>query len=64
MVLTAVWIGCVPSNLFATPKDRIGEKIEDVTLRTLEGEPTQLLAYHTEEVLVIAYTGVGCPIAQ
>lgn len=64
MILAVAWIACVPSTLYATPKDRIGEKIEDVTLRTLEGAPAQLLSYHTEDVLVVAYTGVGCPIAQ
>lgn len=64
LVLITACIAYLPTALVATPKDRIGEKLDDVTLRTIDGKPVQLLAYHTEDVLVVAYTGVGCPIAQ
>ena len=47
----------------ASPQDRIGEKLSDVTLLDLRGRPVQLLQQHTGEVLVIAYTGLGCPIS-
>jgi peroxiredoxin len=44
-------------------EDRIGEKLADVTLKTLAGEDVKLLDHHTDEILVVAYTGVGCPIS-
>ena len=47
----------------ATPVDRVGERLSDVTLRTLDGKDVSLLSLHTERILVVAYTGVGCPIA-
>ncbi|MHC5110043.1 MAG: redoxin domain-containing protein [Planctomycetota bacterium] len=47
----------------ANPEDRIGEKLVDVSLTTLDGKPTKLLDQHTGKVLVVAYTGVGCPIS-
>lgn len=47
----------------ANPIDRIGEKVADVTLLNSDGKPVQLLDYHTGKVLVIAYTGLGCPIS-
>ena len=47
----------------ASPKDRIGEKLADVTLLDLDGKSVNLLDYHTGKVLVIAYTGLGCPIS-
>jgi len=51
------------ATLLANPRDRIGEKLEDVTLRSLSGEQVQLLSFQKDRVLVIAYTGLGCPIA-
>lgn len=64
LLVTAALILGGPAAIYASPVDRIGEKIEDVTLRTMEGKSVQLLSYHTEDLLVVAYTGVGCPIAQ
>ncbi len=43
--------------------DRIGEKLAPVKLTTLDGKTVNLLDYHTGKVFVVAYTGVGCPIA-
>lgn len=51
------------SQVWSSTEDRIGEKLADVELKTLDGETVKLLDYHTGKVLVIAYTGVGCPIA-
>lgn len=59
-VTAAVVIGVVT----ASPADRVGEKLQDVTLLAADGKPVQLLDFHKEKVLVIAYTGVGCPIAE
>ncbi len=47
----------------ANPVDRVGERLSDVTLRTLDGKDVSLLSLHTDRILVVAYTGVGCPIA-
>ena len=47
----------------ANPLDRIGEKIRDVELRDTSGKTVKLLDYHTGNALVIAYTGLGCPIS-
>ncbi|MEE8170950.1 MAG: redoxin family protein, partial [Phycisphaerae bacterium] len=47
----------------ATPIDRVGETLADVALRDLAGKPVRLLDYHTDKVLVITYTGLGCPIS-
>lgn len=54
---------CTVAQVMGNPKDRIGEKVEDVTLRSLSGETVQLLSYLKDKVLVIAYTGLGCPIS-
>lgn len=62
--VAVVLLAVTPEWSSASPKDRIGEQLEDVTLRTLDGEAVQLLDYHTDKVLVVAYTGVGCPISQ
>lgn len=51
------------TTLLGNPRDRIGEKLEDVTLRSLTGESVQLLSFQKDKVLVIAYTGLGCPIS-
>ncbi len=48
---------------FGTPVDRVGEKLTDVILEDLKGSPVKLMDLHTGEILVIAYTGVGCPIS-
>ncbi len=53
----------IPAQALANPKDRLGEKVEDVTLRTLTGESVQLLSFLKDKPLVIAYTGLGCPIS-
>ncbi|MGB0717535.1 MAG: redoxin domain-containing protein [Phycisphaerae bacterium] len=55
---------CVGGAAFGNPKDRVGETLQDVTLRTLNGESVQLMDYHKGDVLVIAYTGLGCPISN
>jgi len=47
----------------ASGRGRIGENVEDVVLRTLKGREVRLLTFHTGKVLVIAYTGIGCPIS-
>lgn len=52
-----------PKPALANPKDRLGEKVEDVTLRSLTGESVQLLSCLKDKALVIAYTGLGCPIS-
>ncbi len=48
----------------ASPLDRIGEELTDVSLRDLDGQTVNLLDSHTEKVLVIAYTALGCPISS
>ncbi len=48
---------------WSSTKDRIGEKLADVKVTTLDGQAVNLLDYHTGKMFVIAYTGVGCPIA-
>ncbi len=48
----------------ASPKDRIGEKLEDVTLTDMDGKSIQLSKFFEGDLLVIAYSGRGCPIAQ
>ena len=53
-----------PSSAPATPQDRIGEKLVDVTLRDTKGREKTLLEYHKGKVLVVAYTGLGCPISS
>lgn len=58
---TAIFL--LGSIVLATPDDRVEEKLEDVSLKTLDGKSVDLLDYHTDDVLVIAYTGKGCPIA-
>ena len=63
VIAVVLGMGIRPAGIMASPKDRIGEKLADVTLRNLKGETVQLLDYHTDKVLVIAYTGLGCPIA-
>lgn len=60
--LTLILIGLV-MPVAANPVDRVGEKLTDVTLLNSDGKPVQLLDYHTGKVLVIAYTGLGCPIS-
>ena len=47
----------------ASPADRVGEKLQDVELRDLAGKPVKLLSMADAKVLVIAYTGLGCPIS-
>lgn len=54
---------CIAGIASASPIDRIGEKLQDVTLPDLDGKPQSLLSFHDGELLVIAYTGVGCPIS-
>lgn len=44
--------------------DFLGRVVPDVPLATLAGEPTTLFAGRDERVLVVAFTQVGCPIAQ
>lgn len=44
--------------------DFLGRAVPDVPLTTLAGEPTTLFAGRDERVLVIAFTQVGCPVAQ
>jgi peroxiredoxin len=51
------------TEALASPKDRVGEKLANVTLEDLEGKKVELLDFHKDEVLVVAYTGVGCPIS-
>ena len=58
-----VGAGLWPSLAAANPVDRVGEKMEDVVLVNLKGERVQLFDQHTDEVLVICYTGLGCPIS-
>lgn len=62
-ILGTVGLVMLPAVAAGNPVDRIGEKLEDVRLQDLEGKAVQLLDYHTEEVLVICYTGLGCPIS-
>ncbi len=62
LVALAVSICCC-TQVWASTKDRIGEKLADVELTDLQGKPVSLLDYHSGKVLVIAYTGVGCPIS-
>lgn len=63
--LAAALVGllAVSAAALANPVDRVGERLTDVTLRGLDGKPVSLLSLHKDRVLVVAYTGVGCPIA-
>jgi len=47
----------------ANPKDRVGEKLTNVSLVDLDGKKVDLLDFHKGKVLVVAYTGLGCPIS-
>jgi len=51
------------ASVWPSTLDRIGEKLKPVELTTLDGKTVNLLDYHTGKVFVVAYTGVGCPIA-
>ncbi len=53
----------VGQPLSASPVNRIGEILKDASLQDLQGQAINLLSFHTDDVLVITYTGVGCPIA-
>lgn len=67
LLLVATSIGAyllIPVPATASPADRVGEKIEDVVLRDMKGREAKLLDYHKGKVLVIAYTGLGCPISN
>ncbi len=57
-------IAAVPRKAHASPDDRVGEKLKDATLRDMFGREAQLLSFHKGKTLVIAYTGLGCPISQ
>ncbi len=63
MFRAAIVCALMQCSVLATPIDRVGEKLEDVQLRTLHGESVSLMQFHTGDVLVIAYTGRGCPIS-
>ena len=65
-LITALALAAVvpASRAKATPEDRIGETLKDVTLRDMHGREAQLLDYHKGKVLVVAYTGIGCPISD
>lgn len=56
--------GILSLPLIASPIDRIHEKLTDVKLRDMNGKEVSLLKFHKAKVLVIAYTGLGCPISQ
>ncbi|MFQ5495008.1 MAG: redoxin domain-containing protein, partial [Phycisphaerae bacterium] len=56
-------VAFLPARAVASPKDRIGEELKDVTLKKLTGESVDLLDLHDRKALVIAYMGVGCPIS-
>jgi len=60
----ATVIGGAATRSPASPVDRIGEKLKDATLRDLHGKEANLLAFHGGKALVIAYTGLGCPISR
>ena len=64
-IVLAVMLGGVsgPDETAASLKDRIGEKIQDVTLTDMQGGSVNLLKYHRGQILVVAYTGLGCPIS-
>ncbi|HKQ47009.1 MAG TPA: redoxin family protein [Phycisphaerae bacterium] len=65
VIVTAI-IVAVTAAVFtsASPIDRIHEKLTDVKLRDMNGKEVSLLKFHKGKVLVIAYTGLGCPISQ
>ena len=63
LAVAALGFGLASERTDADQRDRLGEKLKDVELRNLDGETVTLLSLHTEKVLVIAYTGLGCPIS-
>ena len=50
--------------VLGSPEDRIGEKLKNAKLRDMNGKEARLLDFHKGKVLVIAYTGIGCPISE
>ena len=64
VMLAVMLLSAALRPAFANPEDRIGETLKDVTLKTLNGESVQLLDYHKGDILVLAYTGLGCPISN
>ncbi|MCH7592241.1 MAG: redoxin domain-containing protein [Planctomycetes bacterium] len=63
IALSAIGSSLGTSMVRANPLDRIGEKLRDVELRDLSGKTVKLLDFHKGNALVIAYTGLGCPIS-
>jgi peroxiredoxin len=57
------WVAAWPAEAPASPVDRLGEKLQDAALRDLKGREARLLSLAKGRVLVIAYTGLGCPIS-
>lgn len=54
----------VSQRASASPVDRIGEKLQDAALKDLKGGSVTLHELQGDGLLVIAYTGVGCPISN
>ena len=64
MLVVPVLLVAVARPAAASPEDRIHEKLKDVKLRNMKGKEVGLLKYHRDKVLVVAYTGLGCPISE
>jgi len=43
---------------------RIGRLIDDLSFKTIDGQTGRLSDYRNSKVLVIAFTGVGCPLTK
>lgn len=63
-VATLCCFALASSAVLGSPEDRVHEKLKDVKLRDMNGKEVRLLDFHKGKVLVIAYTGIGCPISE
>ncbi|GMU34332.1 MAG: redoxin domain-containing protein [Planctomycetia bacterium] len=64
VILSLFMVSMTASEANGSPDDRIHEKLKDAKLRDMKGKEVKLLDYHKGKVLVVAYTGLGCPISE
>lgn len=63
-VFALVIMAVVATRTLATPEDRVNAELKNATLRDMKGKEVKLLDYHKGKVLVLAFTGLGCPISE
>ena len=64
IVLVGLWICvCAPSGLGAPPK-RVSTKLDDFELTDFRGRSWTLKDYEEDSLLVVAFLGTECPLAQ